>query len=397
MQRDALKVGVFRGPQVLVLFMYLGSVGTWLTNGEPIRHGPVTLPGITAYDTFANVLDKTTMWVPAFYLGYALFRDSRDLYALMKFIVQCALVYTLFIMFELRMSPQLHNWIYGYHPSDFVQTIRFGGYRPMCFMRHGLNLALFMTVATFCSIAIMKAKLTISSFWTPPRTFALLLVTLIFCKSTGAYFHLLIGLPLLLFTKPRTQGRVTAVIVGVILTYPMLRLADLVPVDGIHDFMAENVNEERALSLWFRLFTEGQILENTRDRLFFGWGGYGRAMEYDEATGEMLSVLDGYWTIELGANGLAGWACVFGMMLWPVISALRALKRITDPQIQRLVATAAFIIALYVSDWLPNSSLAMEFTLFAGALGGCIPGILAEEAARRRVGGGTAAPPPVPT
>ena len=29
---------------------------------------------------------------------------------------------------ELRFSPQLHNWVYGYHQHDFVQTIRDGGY-----------------------------------------------------------------------------------------------------------------------------------------------------------------------------------------------------------------------------------------------------------------------------
>ncbi|MCB9597472.1 MAG: hypothetical protein H6719_32420 [Sandaracinaceae bacterium] len=75
--------------------------------------------------------------------------------------------------------------------------------------------------------------------------------------------------------------------------------------------MAVNINEERALSLWFRMFTEGQILENTRERIVLV-GGYARFFEYDDVTGDPLSILDGYWTNELGQHGLWGFFSISG-------------------------------------------------------------------------------------
>jgi len=51
--------------------------------------------------------------------------------------------YTFFLFIELTASPQLNRWIYGYHQSQFIMAMRAGGYRPMVFMRHGLNVAFF--------------------------------------------------------------------------------------------------------------------------------------------------------------------------------------------------------------------------------------------------------------
>ena len=163
----------------------------------------------------------------------------------------------------------------------------------------------------------------------------------------------------------------------------MLRLFELIPVDGIYELMKTLTNEERALSLWFRLFTEGQILENTRDRIIFGWGGYARSTEFDEITGEPLSILDGYWTAELGQHGLIGWGSVFVMMLYPSISAARAVRHIDSAKARRLLAGAAFFCALYVFDWLPNSSISMDLTFVCGALAGCAAGIPAAQKQRK--------------
>lgn len=383
MNRHALKARMFRGPEALVLVMIFGAIGTWLTNTDPIVHGPMVLPGITAYDVLADTLTISIAWFPAYYLGRALFRSEQDLEDLMRFMVIAALIYTIPIFYELRFSPQLHTRIYGYFPSQFDQVFRMGGYRPVVFFIHGLNLALSMTVFTLCAGILYRARVKVGRFWTAGRAFLFLLVVMVLCKSTGAYFHLAIAVPLLMFTGPKWQARAALALSTLMLTYPLLRLFELIPVDGIYELMIALTNEERALSLWFRLFTEGQILENTRDRILFGWGGYARSTEFDEITGEPLSILDGYWTAELGQHGLIGWGSVFVMMLYPSISAARAVRHVDSAKARRLLAGAAFFCALYVFDWLPNSSISMDLTFVCGALAGCAAGIVATEKQRK--------------
>ena len=56
------------------------------------------------------------------------------------------LIYVPLCLFEVRMSPQLHNMVYGFAQHSFGQTVRGGGWRPMVFMQHGLAVGLFMSV-----------------------------------------------------------------------------------------------------------------------------------------------------------------------------------------------------------------------------------------------------------
>ena len=385
MKPSALKSVPFRGPEALVLVMCAGVVGTGLTNGDPVVHGPTVLPALTWYDTLADVGTTIITWFPAYYLGRALFRTEADLHELLRFMVLAAIWYSIPIFIELRISPQFHIMTYGYFPSQFDQVFRLGGYRPTVFFRHGINLALSMTVFTFAAAILYKARAPLGKLWTPGRAFAFLFVIIVLCKSTGAYFHLALGTPLLLFFGHRGYSRAALALCALILSYPLLRLFDLVPVDGIHQLMMTLTSEERANSLWFRLFTEGQILENTRERIIFGWGGYARSTEYDDVTGEPLSILDGYWTAELGQHGLVGWGSVFTMMLLPAIRAARSAKLFETDRARRLVAGSAFLVALYVFDWIPNSSISLDLTFFTGALAGCVPGMLAAQRLRRAV------------
>ena len=68
------------------------------------------------------------------------------------------LIYSLFILFELRMSPNLHRWIYGFGQHGFSQHIRWGGYRPMVFMAAGLAVALFITNALMAAGALTRLR-----------------------------------------------------------------------------------------------------------------------------------------------------------------------------------------------------------------------------------------------
>ena len=76
--------------------------------------------------------------------------------ALLRVLCLAALAYSLPTLFEIRMSPQLARWIYGFLAQSFDQTQRAGGFRPVVFLQHGLWLALFMAMAALSGLALWR-------------------------------------------------------------------------------------------------------------------------------------------------------------------------------------------------------------------------------------------------
>ena len=236
-----------------------------------------------------------------------------------------SLIYLPFVFWELRMSPNLHHFFYGYSQHDFAQTIRGTGYRPMVFMSHGLALARFLFVG-ICSAFILghfKARI-----WGAPAKSVgwFLLVVLILCKSAGAIMFAAVTVPLLLWSKPTTQVRVAFVIALFVGLYPLLRMWDLIPTDQILGMMRALVGEDRTGSLAFRFMNERLLLDKARRQLVFGWGQYERNFAPYGWDGE--AVPDGYWVIQLGILGLVGFIATFGTMLVPLMLVRSRLKAI---------------------------------------------------------------------
>ena len=129
---------------LLALLLVAGGVMTGMTNGDSLIFGggeQVFIPGLTVKDGFFMGISQFLGTFLPFYLGYALFRRAEDFEDMIAALAIAGLVYIPFAMVELRMSPQWHRWIFGYAQHAFDQTIRWGGYRPMVFMSHGLGLA----------------------------------------------------------------------------------------------------------------------------------------------------------------------------------------------------------------------------------------------------------------
>ena len=81
-------------------------------------------------------------------MGRAYFGDFKGLRELATVLFIGGLIYIPLCLYEIRMSPQLHNTIYGFYQHDFVQTMRAGGWRPTVFLQHGLAVGLFMSVTS---------------------------------------------------------------------------------------------------------------------------------------------------------------------------------------------------------------------------------------------------------
>lgn len=344
-----------------------GALGTVFTNRDTLTANfKIPAPGLNFKDGMAMALTMLLEVALPFYAGRALFRTAKDIRLLLRFITAAGLVYSLFALFEVRMSPQFHYNLYGYAAhSDFLQTIRFGGYRPMVFMAHGLAVSLFFLVTCLAATGLARIHATV---WRVRASYlaAYLAVVLVLCKSTGAIAYGLGAVPLLVFASVSLKRRITLLLATIVILYPVLRAADLFPVEGALA-AAASIDDDRKQSLEFRFMNEDLLLARARERPWFGWGEYGRNFVND-AGGTPLTVADGAWIIILGSQGAMGFIAVFGILVTPVFLAARRVKRIRNKQDRALLTALAVMVTVTAVDLIPNGLFSNYPFLLSGAL-----------------------------
>lgn len=345
-----------------LMVAYVGSpMGTVLSNPEPLIYGDVVLQGLRPYDAFSAAAYKAIDLIPLI-LGYNLLGRPRDRHEVLRALVMAALGYSLLMLIEIRLSPQLHNWLYGFFPHSFGQQMRGDGFRPVVFLGHGLLVAIFTSMAVVSAAYLAKRRVQLfgvsAGFW-----LTYLLALLLLCRSLGALILALAALAVVLVSRGRHAAQICAVAALVVLSYPILRGADLVPVQPLADYVA-SVSADRGGSFQVRIDNENSLLQRASERPWLGWGGYGRNRVYDESTGKDLSVTDGTWIIIVGTNGWIGYLASFGLLCLPLITAGWGIRRQIDPSKVAL----SLVLLINLLDLIPNSSLGPATWLLAGAL-----------------------------
>ena len=171
--------------------------------------------------------------------------------------------------------------------------------------------------------------------------------------------------PVVALLSVRGQLLMAAVLAAVVLTYPMLRGAGLVPVGTVYS-LAAMVSEERAGSLKFRFDNEEMLLARANEKPLAGWGGYGRSRVYDPDTGKDISVTDGTWVLAMGMSGWLGYLGSFGLLTLPVIVLF---SRRGDGG-HTATAGLCLVLAANLVDMIANATLTPLTWLIAGALAG---------------------------
>jgi hypothetical protein len=375
------------GLEVLAGLVVVSALVTAATNSDEIFIGPITLPGLTPYDGVSMGVRQVLFLGLPFLLGRSLFRSSRDLNDLLTVLAAASVAYSVLIVWEARMSPQLHVNLYGFHPHSFVQNYRFGGWRPQVFTRHGLVLAMFVSFSLICSLGLWRARRPVFGL-AASLVSGYLTAILVLCRSVSPTIYAIVVAPLLLL-RPSLQLRIATLLVLVPLAYPALRASPLFPDRQMVEF-AGSFDAQRAQSLDFRFKNEDKQLMRARERLAFGWGGFGRDRLYDPMDGRDLSVLDGTWIIILGEQGVVGLFVAFGLLLVPVYRARKSLRYFGTRRERVMVATLGWLIAAQAVDMLPNSSFAPLSLLLAGALSGVCDGARTLARVRARQAGALA-------
>ena len=324
------------------------------------------IPGLTYYDALSALIQQWIVLIP-FMLGYGFIRTADSLIILLKFLLTAGLFYSILMLFEVKMSPQLHNWIYGYHGmSGFAQNKRYGGFRPTVFLGHGLYVAFFAVTVLLTSEIILNIKERVSKRFSAQQLTAYLFFVLVLCKSVASIVYGTVMLPIMHYGKVGLQIKIAQIIGLFAIFYPLLRFYEVLPLADLLHFI-NGFDAERGQSLGYRIDMETMLLAHARDQMFFGWGGWGRNRVYSE-DGYDLTVTDGYWVIALGNYGLVGFLSIFGLLVMPIFKAASVLKKKVNLFDQVTLSGMSLILAINIFDLLPNDTLTPLTWLVAGAL-----------------------------
>lgn len=358
--------------QGLVALFILSPVGTVLTNAEPLFWGTYVLPGLHPREALGMMVAQAITLLPFLLARHFLSRpeDQRDLLAALAI---GGLAYSLPMLVEVRLSPQINLWVYGFFQHLFSQMVRGDGFRPIVFLYHGLWVAFFAMTTVVAAAALARAQGDSRKLWFGLMALYLFGV-LVLCKSFASIFYALALVPAVLLLGQRMQFRIAAVLAAFALVYPMAKAAHWVPEQAIVA-AAGRIGPDRAHSLQFRFDNETVLADRAYEKPLFGWGLWGRHHILEENSGRILTVTDGGWILVLGVLGWVGFLAQFGLLCLPLVLVWRRAGAIAALGAPPWAGPVALILAVNVFDLIPNATITPLTWMFAGAVLG-----LAEQA-----------------
>ena len=348
--------------KILVLVFVCSPMATVLTNGEPVFFGTLGLPALLLREGFSTMIQQFMLISPLL-LARNFLRTAEDQRDILKAIFVGGMVYSVLMLIEVRLSPQLNLWIYGYFQHNFDQMIRFGGFRPIVFLYHGLWVSFFAMTAAVAAIALARGSVSrvALGFWAAA---CYLLVVLVLSKSLGAIIYGLVLIPMVAVLSARMQIRVAALLAFTALAYPVFKGADLVPQEVMLQ-QAEQIDQDRANSLRFRFQQETILLDRADEKPLFGWGLWGRNHIWDGVTSQILTVTDGRWIILIGVLGWVGFLAEFGILALPIILIWR---KTGQGEMSPWIGPMCLMLGINLIDLIPNATLTPLTWLLAGAI-----------------------------
>ena len=324
--------------------------------------------GLGSYEGLAAIVQTLSSWGAPYFLGRLYLGAPRAAAEFGRSLVGAAVVYAPLCLWEIRMSPQLHRQLYGYHTFEsFAFAVRYGGYRPTVFMQFGLMVGTFMATGTLIAYWLWRSRAATRLAGMPAAwCVALLLATTVLVKSTGALILLAVGIGVLEATRLLRRSLLVLVVMAVPVAFVAARISGWDAqqlVDG-----AALAGPDRAQSVAFRIENEQLLVNKALQRPWLGWGRWGRSRVYDEDRHD-VSTTDSLWVITLGVIGILGLVLWALLMLAPALMLMRRfpVRRWEHPAIAPVAALALGVL-LWVVDCLLNSMTSPLFPAMCGAI-----------------------------
>jgi hypothetical protein len=324
------------------------------------------------YTGIAGVYEQVMVWGIPYLAGRIYFRARKALWDLCLGIVVGGMIYSLLCLYEIRMSPRLNINFYGFFQHDWRQHRRYGGWRPIIFMQHGIMVAVWMAAATTAAFWLWRSRLLmhikgISMSLIVP----LLFITTLLCKSASGWFAVIVGCGSYFIHRSSQKNTALLLLLLIVPGYIGFRLLGIIAAEQVETFASHFVDAERIASLSYRLLQEDLFIQRAMERPLFGWGGFSRAWPVDPKTGEQLDVaIDSLWIIALGWRGFLGIGSLIVCMLIGPWAMLRrpAKESNQDCTSKYIIPLISLLVVLFMIDCLFNAMINPIYILCSGAL-----------------------------
>jgi hypothetical protein len=333
--------------------------------------------GLGLYDAISSMLTLSLSWGVVYWVGRVYFSELSSARQLCQAILIGGLLYVPLCLFEVRMSPQLSNYIYGFFPHSFAQHYRYGSFRPIVFMQHGLMVALWMAESSVVAFWMWRSREITRLKGIPMALLVLALVTTtVLCKSANGWVFLALGTLSWFYYRKLRSTWLLRIFIIIIPAYMLVRISGLVSTEQVIGAAQRVFDEERVASLSIRLLQENLFNAHALQRVLFGWGGWGRGWPVDPATGERaITMVDSFFVIMFSTYGLVGLISLFSALLigpWTVLRAHKRVGKVRDiggPDSNSLdLVLLSLVVIMFALDSLMNAMGNPVYVLCAGAL-----------------------------
>ena len=327
--------------------------------------------GLGIWDGLSSTINAYLVWGIPYFLGRKYFRTIEDLKFILLGIVVAAAIYLPFIWFEIFMSPRLNQIVYGFNQADWVEHIRYGGWRPKVFMQHGLMVALFVSISVLAIFTLRAENKKTRILGIRSSVLEkILIITIIACKSGNGVVIMVMTILARIMTKAGMARVLLLTLVLIIAGYLTVRVSGCW--DGLElitNVQSISGDAQRAGSLGARIKQENLFLHRAEEKWLFGWGGWGRAFPVNEYGVRLTRGVDSLWIIVYSENGIIALVSLFWVFLAaPCVVATRAGKMVLNNKEKSFIYMASFIPIFFMIDSLANAMVSPLYIMVAGSL-----------------------------
>ncbi|MGN6370722.1 MAG: hypothetical protein ACTHN5_20910 [Phycisphaerae bacterium] len=325
--------------------------------------------GLGFADAATSLVNSTLMYGVPYFLGRIYITDVAGLLELAHTLLLGGLLYVPLCLYEVRMSPILHYWIYGFFQHQWAQMVRDGGYRPIVFMQHGLAVAMWMSVATVVAFILWRLTSVRRVLGVPLMYWALALAGVeLVCKSAGAIALTVAGCISVEICRRVSLRPILMILIGVAPFYVFARSSGILSANSVVTVLQVVFSPERISSVSDRLRQEDILLRHAIQSPILGWGPWGDFLFNPQGT-TLVGHTDSMWMITLGKFGFLGLGAAMLTYLLPTTRiALRTPKKNALMPTEKLLQAFSLIPVMVMIDNLFNFMPNPLFVLTVGAL-----------------------------
>jgi hypothetical protein len=328
-QSGTLRGLTFHPADLLAPTILLSTVYTSVTNG------------LGSWDGVSMAMRSALTLILPYGLARVHLRRPADLLNLGTALFWGGLVCVPLAVWEFRMSPQIHTTLYGYFPHSFAQQIRWGHFRPVLCMGHGLAVASYFGSCLLIGVILLKRHiLRISLSRYAGAAVAAVGLGLAVTMSVGPWCAAICGWGLYWLSRRWRWAPLIAGAPGIVW------LLVVFAADANWEWMTSPFEalgaQERAASLKYRLDAMSEYSQIICQQPWWGYGAWGRGRIANVAT-------DSEALIYLLEFGLIGAGARYLWIFWMVLAAVQASERATQPPERELLLLFACLMGIGIT------------------------------------------------